>query len=213
MPWKISVPPVAEPVSLAEVKAQLTLETDEDDVLISTMIGAAREHAEGHCNRGFVEQTIELTLDAFPSSARTSHTCAYGFYPYLCQACSLFIELPFGKLAEEPEIELKYINAAGDEITLVEDTDYVVDAVSVPGRIHLAPNKSWPTTRPQWNAVKVTYTVGSAIDDVPASVRQAILLLVSQMYEHRTPEVTGVAVASIKFSYEALLSQHRIYSL
>jgi hypothetical protein len=214
MPWRIKTAPSREPVTLGEAKGQLTLETDEDDDLLNRCIAAAREHAEAYCNRGIVEQTVELTLDRFPASGcapHDVHSCRTG-PASSCRACHLFLELPFGALAEDPPVILKYINAAGDETTLVEDTDYSVDAVSVPGRLHLAYGKTWPAARRQWNAVTVEYVVGWTVDSVPAGIKQAMLLLIAQMYEVRSPEVEK-ALVPIKFSYETLLNPFRLVTL
>jgi uncharacterized phiE125 gp8 family phage protein len=108
---------------------------------------------------------------------------------------------------------VKYIDLNGSEQTLTLATDYTVDAVNVPGRVHLAYQKNWPQPRDQWDAVKVVYTVGWAEDLVPEPIKQAILLLVSQMYEHRTPEVESRAITPVLFSYEALLSPYRLFTL
>lgn len=224
MPRHVKTPPSGEPVTLDEAKAQLNLEVDEDDELLIRCIGAAREHVESHCNRGVLEQTIELVLDAFPTNFRHPyqlHTCGLLGYPGFsgfpvllpCRACELFIELPFGKLATTPALEVKYIDTTGAQQTLVEDTDYVVDAVSVPGRLFRAFGKSWPQTRVQWDAVRVSYVVGWKKDEVPQAIKQAVLLLVSQMYEHRAPEIDTRFLTSVKFSYESLLSPFRIITL
>ncbi|GLS79906.1 head-tail connector protein [Paracoccus marinus] len=53
----------------------------------------------------------------------------------------------------------------------------------------------------------ITFTAGyGAPADVPAAIRQAMLLLVTQWYEHR--QVTGTGTA-LPFSVEALLAPYR----
>lgn len=53
----------------------------------------------------------------------------------------------------------------------------------------------------------ITFTAGyGAPADVPAAIRQAMLLLVTQWYEHR--QVTG-AGTTLPFAVEALLAPHR----
>jgi hypothetical protein len=223
--------PADEPVSVEEAKAQITLETSEDQALLELMISAARRHVESHCNRGIVQQKWEAVLDAFPHYGHPlyqQHSClpfgfggygagyGYGIGGRPCRACKLFIELPHGQLAtledDDPAVEsIKYIDTAGSEITLAT-SEYSVDAVSVPGRVHLAYGKSWPSARSQWDAVKVVYSVGWAVDVVPEPIKQAILLLVSQMYENRVPEVER-ALTPIEFSFGALLAPYRIISL
>jgi hypothetical protein len=229
VPFRVKTAPADEPVSLTEAKSQLNLETAEDDDLLALLIAAAREHAEAYCNRGLVTQTVELKLSAFPGQgvdpARFHAGGAgygYGFFPYNGFACGDAyyrfpygdpkVELPFGKLSETPNLSLKYINSAGNEVTLTADTDFVIDAVSVPARLYPAFGKTWPVPRRQWDAVTVTYDVGTDIDGVPAGIKQAMLLLIASMYEHRTIEVEK-ALVPIKFSYDSLLSPFKVYAL
>lgn len=180
-------PPAAEPVTLTEAKAHLRLEHALDDTYVTALIKAARIHAEDVCWRGFVTQTWELILEAFPGADE--------------------VELRKGNLGAVTSV--KYIDANGVEQTMAS-ADYVVDTVSVPGRVLLAYGKSWPTTRDQWDAVRVRYTVGWAEAAVPLPIKQALLLLVSQMYEHRTPEVIGATLAKVGFAVDSLLSPYRL---
>lgn len=178
--------PDAEPVTLDEAKAHLRIDGDDDKEYISALITAARTHAERHCWRGFVEQTLELVLEQFP--------------------CGDSIELVGGNL--ESVTSVTYVDDDGASQTLAT-SEYVTDTVSEPGRLLLAYDKSWPSTRAQWDAVKVRYVVGWDVDEVPQPIKQAVLLLVSQMFEHRTPEVFG-QVSSVSFAVDALLAPYRL---
>lgn len=194
MPARPVTPPDGEPIGLDEAKAHLRLETALDDVYLGGLIAAARHYAEEYCRRGIMQQTWELVLDAFP-------------------ACEGFIELPRGQLATELEEDapavtsVTYIDVDGVERTLAT-TEYVIDDVEVPGRVRLAFGKSWPATRAQWDAVRIEYIIGwPTADDVPAPVKQALLLALAEMYEKRTPEVGEMPAVT------ALLSPYRILQL
>jgi len=60
--------PAAEPVTLAEAKAHLRVDSSDEDALIAAMISAAREAAEHETGRTFVSTPWRLTLDQFPTS-------------------------------------------------------------------------------------------------------------------------------------------------
>ena len=63
---KVIAPPAFEPVTLAEVKVWLRLDSDytaEDD-LLRGLIQAAREWAEHYTQRAFVERTVESTTNS-----------------------------------------------------------------------------------------------------------------------------------------------------
>ena len=66
MSLQLNTPPAAEPVSLAEAKTWLRVDTDADDVLIGALVSAARARAEWHTGRAFVTQAWTLWLDAMP---------------------------------------------------------------------------------------------------------------------------------------------------
>jgi uncharacterized phiE125 gp8 family phage protein len=187
MRLRVVTPPASEPVTLAEAKAHLRLEGTEDDTYVTALIQAARQHAEEVCWRGVVTQTWEVVLEHFPD----------------CEA----VDLPGGNLGAISSVT--YVDADGAEQALNADA-YGADAVSVPGRLVLAYNETWPSTRCQWDAVRVRYTVGWAVADVPAPIKQALLLLVSQMYEHRTPEVMGGTPGKVDFAVDALLAPYRL---
>ena len=70
MSLQLNTPPAAEPVTLAEAKAWLRVDTgDDDDALITSLISAARARAEWHTGRAFVTQGWTLWLDCWPSGA------------------------------------------------------------------------------------------------------------------------------------------------
>jgi uncharacterized phiE125 gp8 family phage protein len=116
------------------------------------------------------------------------------------------VKLPGGNLGAITSVT--YLDADGDEQTLATSV-YEADTLSVPGRMLLAYGESWPATRYQWNAVKVRYTVGWAVDDVPVPIKHALKLLVAQMYENRVPEVDR-ALSKVEFAVDALLNSYRL---
>lgn len=184
---QLITPPAFEPVSLQEAKDHLRLEVGDDDAQVTADILGARQWVEEYLWRGLVTQTWELTLGGFP--------------------CEDQVELPKGNLASITSVT--YVDGDGATQTLAT-TEYVADAVSVPGKVRLAYGKSWPGTRYQWNAVKVRYVVGWAVADVPQPIKNAMKLLISQLYEHRTPEVVGTIVSPVQFAVTSLLAPYRL---
>jgi uncharacterized phiE125 gp8 family phage protein len=184
---RLVTPPASEPVTLAEAKDHLRLEGADDDTYVSALILTTRQHVEKVCWRGLVTQTREVVLDRFPDCAE--------------------MELPGGNLGTITSVA--YVDANGAEQTLDPDT-YEADTVSEPGRLLLAYGQSWPSTRCQWNAVRVRYTVGWAVADVPAPIKHALLLLIAHLYEQRAPEVTGAAIGKVEFAVDALLEPYRL---
>ncbi len=188
MPVRRVVAPELEPVTLFQAKEQLRLESDADNDYVDGLITTAREHIERVCWRGLVTQTWELVLPAFPEDGTP---------------------LPMGNLASITSI--KYIDTAGVEQTLA-GSEYEADTDSVPGTLRLAYGAEWPEARDQWDAVRIRYVVGWAVASVPKPLFHAIMLIVSQLYEHRTPEVTGTIIAKVQLSLDALLAPFELRS-
>jgi uncharacterized phiE125 gp8 family phage protein len=189
--------PTVEPVTLAEAKTHLreSLDDADNDAYIEALITTARETAEDRANRSFMLQTLELTLDAFPTSIR------------LDRAPVLAVSL------------LEYMDAdTGSYVTLSTDS-YTVDSASEPGWIVPAYGYSWPTPRCAINAVKVTYTAGysdsgtaaTARAAVPKTVRQWILLMIGSLYRHRSIEVTGANVSELQYA-DDMIDRYRIWT-
>lgn len=185
-----TVAPAVEPVTIAEAKEHLRLETSDDDAYVDSLITAARVYTEGAIGRRLNNQTWQLILPAFPGRDH--------------------ITLPGTPLVSVTSVA--YLDADGNSQTLSSSTDYEVDTSSRRGRVILRVNKDWPSTYGRWNDVTVTYVCGygATATAVPEPLRQAIKLLVAQMYEHRVPEVTGSIVSKVQFAYDALISLYRM---
>src|SRR3954464_5988323 len=70
MPAILLTPPTAEPWSVAEAKAFLRVEHDDDDAVIAALIAAARGHVEALSRRALLVQRWRCVLDAWPANGR-----------------------------------------------------------------------------------------------------------------------------------------------
>jgi uncharacterized phiE125 gp8 family phage protein len=201
MPLSLVSAPSVLPLTVAETKDHLRVDTSDDDDLITAMISAATDHVSGRngwTGRALVEQTWDLKLDAFPCAGKA-------------------IKLPLAPLQSVTSV--KYIDTDGVEQTL-SDTVYAVDADSVPGRVYLAYGQSWPGIRSQRNAVTIRFVCGYADDggspvdyraNIPEAIRAALKLLVGAMYENREDFVTGTIATQLPFAAQNLLMPYRVY--
>lgn len=188
--YKVTTAPVTEPLSATDVKNYLKVEHTADDDLIDIMIQAAREYVENHTGRALMTQTIREYFDAFPTSTNDNPKSA--------------ITLRFSPVSEVTDLD--YTDAEGQSQSLTIATQTTVDKISEPTRIFPAYNTSWPDTRDQANAVEVEYTAGySSASDVPAPIRQAMLLIIAKMYESREDTVKKMPTHA-----EWLLARYKI---
>lgn len=218
MPAWLVTPATGEPVTLAEAKSHLRLEVTDDDGDVGRMIAAARRHLEQVCWRAMLQQQWELVLPGFFPEMDPLELPAWTRRHFRCEN---EIRLPRGQLAKLVDEEdqpisavesVKYIDEANVEHTLAAEF-YSVDMYSVPPVLRPAPGKFWPTTYDRWDAVRIRYTVGwkgGAGGDFPDDLKSALLLIVSQLYEHRVPDVVGTIVSPINFAIRNLVEPYKL---
>ena len=183
--------PALEPVSLDDAKAHLRLDTDDDDTLLTAAIAAARVHVEALTRRLLIEQGWRVYLDRWPQKRIVT-------------------------LSPAPLISVDTVtvyDASGDP-AVVDADDYEVDTIAVPGRLVLA--GSAPVSAGQAvNGIEIDVTAGygpSSVD-VPAPLRQAIMMLVAHWYEHRGAVGHDMAGSIPPLGFDALIAPFRILSL
>lgn len=202
MGLKIVTQPAEEPVSLDEARLHLRVDADgspgvhPDDARISSFITTARRDSEAETNRAFIETEFLYTLDAFPCRSRFDG------------ADRIAIKLPISPLIEI--VEIKYIDADGELQTLAE-ADYVLDDVGEPTRI-MPESEAWPATKCVMNAVRVQFKAGfGAAEDVPEEIKDALLLIVGNLYENRESIITGTSASSLPLTAKDLLYQWKVF--
>lgn len=198
--------PAAEPVTLAEAKAHLRVDHSHEDTLITGLLSAAVAHFDG---LGVLGRAI------------ISQDWAQWF-----QLHSDWVRLDMGQFQELVSVEYYNTNnvlvvAPIDDFEIRKDGDFVVigparrnstayyDADEV--RVEAASDAVWPTAYNRPDAFKVTYTAGygDTADDVPASIRHAILLTVGHWYEHRMA-VSEDSFKELPMTVDALIGIERV---
>lgn len=188
---KLITPPTVEPITLAEAKAQCRVESSvtEEDALITGYIAAARRWCERLGWQSCMTQTLELWLDNWPAADR--------------------LTLPRPPLQSVTSIT--YYDD-DDAATVLASSAYYVDTVSVPGRVVLRNDASWPSaTLRVANGIAVRFVAGwSMPSQVPETTRQAIQLIVGHWYENREAASLGAVSREIELGVRALLELEKV---
>jgi uncharacterized phiE125 gp8 family phage protein len=200
MAIRLITAPTVQPITLAQAKAHLRVDHDQDDDLITAYIAAASSHVDGKdgfLGRALVQQTWELVIDQFPCNE---------------------IQIPLPPLQEI--VSVIYDNTAGAAITLAP-TAYDVDTVSEPGWIVPAIG-GWPTSLFDGiNAVRIRYTAGYApttdsppdlIANIPGAIKAAMLLHIGSLYAQRESILIGTNVMPLPWGAEQLLRRYRVWT-
>lgn len=168
-----------DPLTLGDVKAHLRVTHDVEDAYITRLIRTSYRRAERVTLRAFIPQQRVLVLPGFPCGA---------------------IVLPHPPCLSVDDVT--YIDANGQEQTLSgSPAAYDVSLPSGPtaARAQIAPvyGTTWPTTRSQLDAVRVTFTAGyplmgsPAVAEIPEDILHGRLLVIAEMYKQRTESITG----------------------
>lgn len=220
MPSVIVTPPVAEPVTLADMKLHLRVDFADDDSLIEALIVAARQRAETITRRAFVTQTWKQVLDEFPRPGMNIGSANWYGPQWGNSPGPLTTLRADGKTGFELYLHhsplasvssVVYIDQDGVQQTLATSA-YKVDTTSEPARLMPAYGTTWPATRNEINAVTVTYTCGyGSAQDVPEPIKSWIKLRVAAMYENREEVATGRGIVSVEMPFvDGLLQDYRV---
>jgi len=180
--------PVVTPIGLDEVKAQLRITDDDDDLYLTALLGAAVSYLDGHgaLGRSMISQGWAQRMQ-YPN----------GRVPLRMSPVTALTAVKYFDTDNAPQTATlaDYRLFAGKEWAYVEP---IVGS-------------AWPTAFDSPDAVTLEFTAGfgSTPDDVPADLRHALLLLISHWYQNREAS-TEATVKEIPMGFDMLLSAHRV---
>ena len=192
MPLILTSGPSAEPISLDEAKLHCRVDGDTEDMLIASLILAARLHIEHCLDLALISQSWSLYLDQWPDKP--------------------FVELPLSPLISVDAVRL--YSPTNTSVTLDPDL-FLVDTASRRPRLARQDGQAWPLPGRSINGIEIAFTAGygTAADDVPMPVRQALKMLVAHWYEAREPVLFGETADPVPTSVASLIAPYRSVKL
>jgi uncharacterized phiE125 gp8 family phage protein len=176
--------PAEEPVSLAEAKAFLKVDDTAQDGLIVTLIGAARLHIEGVTGRALLAQSWRVVLDAWPADRQ--------------------VKLPVTPFMALTEITAYDAAGTGFEVPLAQ-------FMSEPVRLLLPDLVNGMPVLRERQGIEIDYVAGFGTEpeDVPADIRQALLLLVGYWFEHRDAVIVAGSGAVVPSGFDRMVAGYK----
>lgn len=180
--------PAVEPISLAQAKAHLRVDTDAEDALIASLITTSRLHIEAALDLALIDQSWTWSIDAWPRRK-----------PLI---------LPLRPVSAVTSIAVLDESDAAHQLS---PSDYLLDGNAVPARLVWRNPAGPPAPARPANGIEIAFVAGfgSSADNVPSPIRQALLLLVAHWYEQREPVAAGTGAMPIPTMISELLAPFR----
>lgn len=157
--FQLTEAPTGEVVTLAEIKSDLRIDTNDFDSDLRSWIAMAVDRLQRATRRQFLTATWTLLLDRFP-----------------CR------EIRIWKAPVSSIESIKYIDPDGN-LQTIDEEDYVVSVRDEPRVIVPALGSYWPSTACQPDAVRVELVAGyGTADDVPDMAKGIIKLMVRDYF-------------------------------
>ncbi|WP_114390241.1 head-tail connector protein [Notoacmeibacter marinus] len=176
--------PEPEPISLADAKAHLRVDHDTEDELIAALIVMAREVTERRCSLVLGRQNWRLTCDA------------------VCTAEPTLLPL-------QPVRAIDAVTVY-DEFGVARALDVESYRLCGNRRPASVAFRTLPTAVDMENGVEIDIAAGFDADDIPAPLRQAMMLLIGQGYETRGGFSASEQPVAVPQGYEVLVQPFRL---
>jgi len=179
--------PVVEPVTIAEAKSHLRIDTDftDDDLYLQSLITASRYYVENYVDRTLLRTQLRMKLDHFP-----------------------VWDLPLPRPpAMADSVVVQYVPSDSSlGYALTTFTNFRTDRDATPSVLRPQWNGTWPSCRGAENDVVISWWAGYGTTgaDVPVPARHAMLLILSHWYRNREA-VSENRFAPVPMSAETLL--------
>ncbi len=209
----ITTAPAVEPISLAEAKLHLRIDTADEDGLLQSLILTSRLHIEVAVNLALITQNWSCYFDQWPQNLMGRRgplsppgAAVTSLDPHTVLAANAStLRLPLNPIKSVDAIR---VYADDGTFATLPVAGFAIDLFSRPVRIARRSGTHLPTPGRALNGIEFAITAGFGPTpaDVPSPIRQALLLLVAHWYEHRDPGEIGTAATYVPATISALLA-------
>lgn len=178
-------PPLAGPIPLADAKAWLRIEHDDDDASIASLLDACTLHLEAVAGIRLITQSWRQYADAMPHCGT--------------------LRLEAGPVRQVTA--MRWFDANGDGVEVPAES-IILDKAGTPPRLRVLENID---PAPAINGIEIDLLVGfgDTGNEVPDNLKRALLLLLAHAYEFRGAVAASAQPASEPHGFRTLLAPYR----
>ena len=174
-------PPLAEPVTLAELKAHLRIDASDENDLLEGLIRVARAHLEAVTGVALMSQGFRLLLDDWPRGQ-------------VIQLMKTPVQTVDAILVYDADGVAQNLDLSG----------LLLDATAHPARLVI---RERPRPVQPINGIEIEFTAGFGTgSEVPTELKRAILIHAAHLHEFRGAVTLDMQPAAIPPGYERLIS-------
>jgi hypothetical protein len=220
---RIIDPASAEPITLAEARLQCKVDAFDtstsppshpDDALITSLIKAARGHAERYTRMNLTDASYEYRCpppyfgygERLPGDGGYSDPASANYFQGLPGPQGLRVPLPMGPVWDV--VSVKYLDVDEVEQTLASSVYFLNDDPWAP-MVGLKKGQAWPAMYWREDAFRITFTGGPTVSNpVPLEMVQAMKLMIGHWYRNRE-DATVAQMYEIPLGAKVLMMDHR----
>ena len=185
----VSTAATSTAISLAEVKSHLKISASTEDTYLTNLISVATEMVQNYTGQILITSTLDLYLPYFLNRMDINRTPVS--------------RITHVKYFDTDEVEQTISSSNYSECISKDDS---ADQSPLGASILPASGFSYPDTYPRMDAVQIRFEAGyEDSDSVPMAIKQAMLLIIGQLFLNRSDMVYKLPVLS-----EYLLNPYKI---
>lgn len=184
--------PELSPVTVEDISAQTRVEIQDDGALLMQYVRAATAHLETISGRAFITQGWSVSYSGWIRDR-------WG------------VRLPLPVPVAQSVSAMRYVDRTGVEQTVNADQYRITGGQTDAPVVALVDEFTTPDTSRREDAITINYIAGYGDNpaDVPEDLRHAVLMLASQMYEHRDPFDVDRGASQIPYAIMTLVQPYR----
>lgn len=203
--------PAIVPVLLDEIKDHLRIDGAEEDASLGALVASATNLIENYLDMSLIERSVAIYFDNWGVNAKRANEdtwwngVADGSLSLL-RGDKDFVSLPVKPIQSVEQVEV----TAADGSSVVWGADNYYLKPGLTPTLTRKYGRAWPVPGVKTDGIKITVLAGFGPDwnHVPASIRQAVLMLATHLYYNRgNSAVNGEALKAS--GAKALLHAYR----